>query len=125
MGDRSVDLDCGPDGLAAFTKALQRRFGSRAFINNGFDQRGDAHIVGTQRAFALETAALLMFAAVAALTSVLLVGRPGFRDGASAGPLLAFEGGRGGVCTTPRGMVTTFPAGSGAARMGELSIKGG
>lgn len=31
--------------------------------------------------------------------------------------LLTFEDGRGGVCTTPRGMVTTFPVGVGRERM--------
>ena len=71
----SVELDRGPDGLAAFTEALQRRFGDRAFINNAFDEPGDAHILGTQRAIALETAALLGFAALAALAGVLLVGQ--------------------------------------------------
>jgi hypothetical protein len=71
----SVELDRGPDGLAAFTEALQRRFGDRAFINNAFDEPGDAYILGTQRAIALETAALLGFAALAALAGVLLVGQ--------------------------------------------------
>jgi ABC-type antimicrobial peptide transport system permease subunit len=71
----SVDLDRGPDGLAGFTEALQRRFGDRAFINNSFDEPGDAYILGTQRAIALETAALLGFAALAALAGVLLVGQ--------------------------------------------------
>jgi len=70
-----VNLDRGPGGLAAFTEALQRRFGDRAFINNAFDEPGDAHILGTQRAIALETTALLGFAALAALAGVLLVGQ--------------------------------------------------
>jgi ABC-type antimicrobial peptide transport system permease subunit len=71
----SVDLERGPDRLAGFTQALQRRFGDRAFINNAFDEPGDAHILGTQRAITLETAALLGFAALAALAGVLLVGQ--------------------------------------------------
>jgi hypothetical protein len=71
----SVDLDRGPSGLPAFTEALQRRFGDRAFINNAFDEPGDAYILGTGRAIALESAALLGCAALGALAALLLVGQ--------------------------------------------------
>jgi hypothetical protein len=71
----AVDLDRGPSGLPAFTEALQHHFGDRAFINNSFDEPGDASILGTQRAIALESAALLGCAALGALAALLLVGQ--------------------------------------------------
>jgi ABC-type lipoprotein release transport system permease subunit len=71
----TVDLHRDHADLAAFTKALQRRLPGRAVVSPGEFVDGGTGIVGVRRATALETAALLAFAALAALTALLLIGQ--------------------------------------------------
>jgi hypothetical protein len=72
----AVDLRQGEADLAAFTAAVQRRFAGRAFVIAAeFAGEGTAAIQGVRRAVALETGALLAFAALAALAGSLLVGQ--------------------------------------------------
>jgi ABC-type lipoprotein release transport system permease subunit len=71
----AVDLHRDQAGLSAFTAAVQRRFAGQAFVSAAeFDEEGDLAL-GVRRATALETAALLAFATLAALTALLLVGQ--------------------------------------------------
>jgi ABC-type lipoprotein release transport system permease subunit len=71
----AVDLHRGQADLPVFTAAVQRRFAGQAFVSAAeFDEEGNLAL-GVQRATALETAALLAFAALAALTAALLVGQ--------------------------------------------------
>jgi ABC-type lipoprotein release transport system permease subunit len=71
----AVDLHRGQADLPAFTAAVQQRFAGQAFVSAAeFDEEGDLAF-GVRRATALETAALLAFATLAALTALLLVGQ--------------------------------------------------
>jgi hypothetical protein len=71
----TVDLHRGHADLAAFTEAVQRRLPGRAFVSPGEFVDGGTGIPAVRRATALETASLLAFAALAALTTLLLVGQ--------------------------------------------------
>jgi FtsX-like permease family len=71
----TVDLHRDDADLAAFTEAVQRRLPGRAFVSPGEFVDGGIGIGGVRRATALETAALLAFAALAALAAFLLIGQ--------------------------------------------------
>jgi FtsX-like permease family len=72
----AVDLHRDHADLPAFTAAVQRRFAGEVFVNSAeFTQEENTPAFGVRRAIALETAALLVFAALAALATVLLVGQ--------------------------------------------------
>ena len=71
----AVDLRRDSDDLAAFTAAVQRRFAGQAtVITAQFGKEGDLALAA-RRATALEAAAFLVFAGLAALASLLLVGQ--------------------------------------------------
>jgi hypothetical protein len=70
-----VDLHRDHADLAAFTEAVQRRLPGRAFVSAGEFVDGGIGTGGVRRATALETAALLAFAALSALAALLLVGQ--------------------------------------------------
>ena len=71
----AVDLHGGPGDLAAFTAAVQRRFAGQASINSTqFSREGDLARTA-RRATALETSAFLVFAILAALAGLLMVGQ--------------------------------------------------
>jgi hypothetical protein len=71
----TVDLHRDDADLAAFTEAVQRRLPGRAFVSPGEFVDGGIGIGGVRQATALETAALLAFAALAALAAFLLIGQ--------------------------------------------------
>jgi hypothetical protein len=71
----TVDLHGDHVDLAAFTEAVQRRLPGRAFVSPGEFVDGGIGMGGVQRATALETAALLAFAALSALAASLLIGQ--------------------------------------------------
>jgi ABC-type lipoprotein release transport system permease subunit len=71
----TVDLRRDHADLAAFTEAVQRRLPGRAFVSPGEFVDGGTGIPAVRRATALETAALLAFAALAGLAALLLVGQ--------------------------------------------------
>jgi hypothetical protein len=72
----SVDLHRGPVDLGAFTAAVERRFGDRVSVLPGEDpEERDVRLSGVRRAIAVETAALLVFAGLATLSALLLVGQ--------------------------------------------------
>jgi hypothetical protein len=72
----SVDLHRGPADLPEFTAAVERRFGDRAFVTPEEDlEQRDVRLAGVRRAIAVETAALLVFAGLATLSALLLVGQ--------------------------------------------------
>ena len=71
----AVDLHGGPDDLAAFTAAVQRRFAGQTSVNTAqFSREGDLARTA-RRATALETSAFLVFAILAALAGLLMVGQ--------------------------------------------------
>jgi hypothetical protein len=71
----AVDLHRGHADLPAFTAAVQQRLGSQAAVDaSEFVDEGNITL-GVRRAIALETAALLAFAMLAALAALLLVGQ--------------------------------------------------
>jgi hypothetical protein len=72
----AVDLHQDHAGLPAFTRAVERRFGGEVWINSAdFNQHPETAAFGVRRAIALETAALLVFATLAGLATLLLVGQ--------------------------------------------------
>lgn len=71
----AVDLHRGEADLAAFTEGLRRRLGDQALVSPGEFVDGGLNAVAVRRATALETAALLAFATLAALAGLLLVGQ--------------------------------------------------
>jgi hypothetical protein len=72
----AVDLHQDHADLPVFTKAVQRHFAGEVFINSAeFTQEENTPAFGVRRAIALETAALLVFAALTALAMFLLVGQ--------------------------------------------------
>jgi hypothetical protein len=70
-----VDLHRGRADLSEFTAAVERRFGDRASILPEDPGERDVGLAGVRRAIAVETAALLVFAGLATLSALLLVGQ--------------------------------------------------
>ena len=71
----AVDLHRGPDDLPAFIDAVRHRFaGQASVITSQFGREGDLALPA-RRATALETSAFLVFAVLAALAGLLLVGQ--------------------------------------------------
>jgi hypothetical protein len=72
----SVDLHRGPADLGAFTAAVEHRLGDRATVSPTEDpEQSNDYLSGVRRAIAVETAALLVFAGLATLSALLLVGQ--------------------------------------------------
>jgi ABC-type antimicrobial peptide transport system permease subunit len=72
----AVDLHHGQRDLAAFTTAIDKRFRGQAVVDPAsFTQEGNTAITDLRRAINLETAALLVFAALAGLSALLLAGQ--------------------------------------------------
>jgi hypothetical protein len=71
----AVDLHGGQADVPAFTKAIERRFGKQAVVDAREFVEASTVAVGVRRAIALETAALLAFAALAGLAALLLLGQ--------------------------------------------------
>jgi hypothetical protein len=71
----AVDLRRDHDDLPAFTEAVERSLPGRAFVSPGEFVDGGTGTAAVRRATALETAALLAFAVLAAMAALLLVGQ--------------------------------------------------